>query len=117
MKEKLMSMLDVLAEKLGTTTELLWSVLVKQAEIESYIWLSWLLAWLFLFSILVLIFIKAAYTGKKQNWEMWGCWYIGVTASICIGITVIAFCYSQYLIAAYNPEYWALNEILSTFGK
>ena len=44
MKEKLMSMLEVLADKLGTTTELLWSVLVKQAGIETQIWLTWMIA-------------------------------------------------------------------------
>ena len=114
MKEKLMSMLDVLAEKLGTTTELLWSVLVKQAEIEAQIWLTWLVAWVCVFGGMFLGSIILAYIGKKQKWEVWGLWFIMTTIIFIIGTVSILDCYSAFLTVSQNPEYWALNEILNT---
>ena len=112
MKEKLMSMLEVLAEKLGTTTELLWSVLVKQAGIEAQIWMMWIIVWISVFGSMAIVGIIVAFAAKKQREADWGCWFILTFIAFALGIIVVVGCYSQVLTLSQNPEYWALNEIL-----
>ncbi len=114
MKEKLMSILEVLAEKLGTTTELLWSVLVKQAGVEAQIWMAWIIVWASIFSCVFVGSIIVGFIGRKQNWEMWGCWFIVTFFAVVIGVTSCVGCYSKLLTVAQNPQFWALNEILKT---
>ncbi len=113
MKE-LVPLLEKLAEKLGTTTEYLWKVLIKQAPINSLIDLLQYLI------IIVGCFIwwkYAKFTHKKVNDENWDdITYAGpAITGVILAILVIAmfFCLHTTIVGFLNPEYWALKYILN----
>ena len=117
MKEQLMSMLEALAQTLGTTTELLWDVLVKQAVVEAQIWVIWGVVWVVVWGIMALSSAATALIGRKQEWELWGCWFTLTVFAVFMGSVCVIECYSGYLTVSQNPEFWALNEILNTIGR
>jgi len=111
MKE-LTPLLEKLADKLGTTVEHLWSVLLQQAQIDAQIWQMWMVVWMCVFGGLAVISIFLAFIGSREKWELWGVWFIVTGLSFVIGIPVFIGCYSAIITRTQNPEYWALKEIL-----
>lgn len=122
MNEQTAVLIDRLAEKLGTTAELLWSVLVRQAPISGVIDLV-------TFSLLVFAAVTAFRFAKRKTTvpknkrgEYRGPAEfedIGATiAWIMFGVVLLfvfmaAYELSHDIIAAFiNPEYWALMKIL-----
>ena len=116
MKE-LATLLEQLAAKLGTTTEKLWGVLVKQAAIsgavsfiESIIF-ALALIWVFRF-----IQKKTTPTGERDrsDWEDEGKGIAWIGFAIIAPIVIVSvFCSIENTINAFlNPEYWALSQIL-----
>lgn len=108
--EKMTTLLQELAVKLGTTAEHLWGVLLKQAPISGIVDL-----------ILILCFVSAWVTvfnivqKNYRNWEdvqKFAAWLVGGVISIYI-VTFVLFKTEGIVTAFLNPEYWALSEILS----
>ena len=114
MNENTEKLIRELAEKLGTTTEHIWSVLVTQAPISSSINLA-----------IVIGFAVAVYASYKQvsrkavsegEWDdhcgsMIFAWIAWVAFTF---VAIIVICSSLDDIAAglLNPEYWALKQII-----
>lgn len=102
-----------LASKLGTTSEYLWSVLIKQAPIDSTV------------TLIQYVIIGLAVHGlwkvtkaKLQEWvddDFIPGIALTLIAWLVLGILVIvAFCsISQTVSGFINPEYWALDKVLS----
>lgn len=115
MNEQMIKLLEQLASKLGTTAEMLWEVLLKQAFIYS-IWQ------IITIVFLGLLAITAGLTGKhfiKLNGSSDDyCPVIVISFIVCVLCSVLAVMLladnGQYIIAGFcNPEYWAFNKLCS----
>ncbi len=109
--ENLTPLLEQLATKLGTTTEYLWTILLKQAPIHAFTIIG---AFIFciLFGILLLrIFSKYRDTVEyKMDWQIP---FIFISIIwMFVFIIVIAYL-SSAITALLNPEYYALQQILN----
>lgn len=123
MNEQTIKLLRELAEKLGTTAEQLWSVLVKQAPIDAVTDLlilagSWVIFWI------LLSYSKKAYADYALKEAANKNEYrgpdpskaiifaiIAVVAGMASVIGSIAFA-SPIISGLFNPEYWALRQII-----
>jgi hypothetical protein len=122
--EQVAKLLEQLATKLGTTVEYLWSVLIKQAFIEGVI--NTIVASLCLLTIIgIAIWVKYCLGKDGEDREiryyyMFDDGSLAVITQIVFTIvaTIVLFiCIGSAITCFYNPEYWALNEILSKLGK
>ena len=117
MSQEIAKVLDLLAERFGTTIEHLWEVMIRQAYIEA-------IMGIFVFALLLVVNIKFIKWAKPittnddhETWEKWGVdGVMPVMASgfIMLVISCIAFLMTiDNLVAKLvNPEYWALQQIL-----
>lgn len=122
MNEQTEKLIRELADKLGTTAEHLWGVLIRQAGISGTINLLVCAAWC---ALLVwgykLVRRKTTVPPESEKdkyphaeWEdegmaiAWAIWGIGtVITALTVG------CNLEYIIGALaNPEYWALKQIV-----
>ena len=122
MDDKTLNALTALAEKLGTTAEYLWGVLLKQAPITGVIDMLVIAAWV------AAVVIWARFVQRKTNkpapteddrypsaeWENEGAFFSWVSVFIlCVIVALMAgSCLSTTVAALANPEYWALKQIL-----
>lgn len=119
-----------LASKLGTTTEYLWTVLIKQAYISSLIGIGYFILVVITGVVLYKVHRKfmqqppaladegkyrQTYYEKNDGALM----IVMVIFSVAwlIGVIVCFANLQNIFIGFYNPEYWALNKILSTVKK
>lgn len=100
-------LIESLSEKLGTTAEHLWVVLVKQAPISAttmaifYLVFAAITLWTF--------FLTKKLIAKDSDWfPMWFLWGFFMLVFI-VGFAVDS---PSILSGFLNPEYWALNECL-----
>lgn len=121
MEEKIFSMLDVLAEKLNTTVEHLWAVLVNQAPIEG---VSYLLVTGIAFIVGVCSLRFACKLFDRADFDNGNNEVISFVISLVIGVICvigsIATFFSEFLNIAgafFNPEYWALERLGELFVK
>lgn len=123
MNQNQSEVLQQLAERLGTSVEYLWSVLVKQA----YIAAATNAVWLIVVGLLVVATYRAALRysvegkalrderGPFSNHE------IPTLVSILLAVLCVALglLFTNIVVvtitALANPEYWALQQILSAF--
>jgi len=114
--EKIAELLQGLADQLGTTVPYLWEVLVRQAYVTGLLNIIYAAVLLLISVIAYRLTIK--FTKKAKDTPR-GYWEIPATAAgmACFGC-VIAPPIMVYhaVIALANPEYWALQKILATFG-
>jgi hypothetical protein len=125
MNDNTAKLLEQLAAKFGTTTEYLWGVLLRQAPINSTINLIQI--------TLVMLFGCFLYKTHKRLMKKDGegdyaeTYYekyeAGAVMPMVIGAIVFAifflasfFCISDVINGYFNPEYWALDKILSSFS-
>lgn len=113
MNDKTIELINRMAEKLGTTAEHLWGVLVKQAVIGAYANITaWALACILCFAALALTQKKARYDFTNDELTP-----SSIIFALCVmgafGLLVLAaFEGSSNLTRIMNPEYWALTQIL-----
>lgn len=108
--ENLTNLLEKLAEKLGTTVEFLWGVLVKQAHIIAYINLS-VAGLFFLLMIYGLFRLMKDPPTPIPNDEMYAPHVVGIILLI-VGVVVVLVTGISGFVALLNPEYWALRKVL-----
>ncbi len=122
MNEQTTKLIEQLAQKMGTTTEYLWSVLLKQAPIDATITLFQTICVMLFGCILWKIHKrllkkdsedKYSETGYEKHEE--GVIIPMLVAVIIFLILFIAcfFCFSDIINGYFNPEYWALRRILN----
>lgn len=120
MNEGNLKLVEQLAQKLGTTAEYLWGILVKQAPISATIDLIY-----FVIIVIsgIILFKIHQYLGKET--ETTNSIYcekgenVAVPMVIAAMIWVICFIICFFSIGNiingfFNPEYWALKEILDS---
>ncbi len=118
-------LIEQLATKLGTTVEFLWGILIKQAFVSACFSLGYVL---FVIIYGVIIFkLHLKFSNETVKETKYGkdtvCDYdndsfiipMVVFFTIWVGFAIGALCsiYNVFL-GFFNPEYWALNEILNT---
>lgn len=111
-----------LAEKLGTTSEHLWSVLVKQApitaatEILTALAVSSTFYYLLKLTKIKTTTPKATETNRfpEQEWKYENAFFAWMVTGIVGVITLLIVCcaFSSSITALLNPEYWALKQLL-----
>ena len=115
--EELTKLLSQLAEKLGTTTEYLWGVLIKQARIEA---ITGILDIILFIALLIPFYIYIKWFSKHyrklydNDTEILH-WFITVIVGIIMVIWFfVCICDINNIITALNnPEYWALKQVMS----
>jgi hypothetical protein len=119
-----MELLAQMAEKLGTTTEYLWTVLLKQATIVAYGNLAcFFLALCIIWAAYKFVLRKtteshatdedgdsvigAEWSGENAAWA----WAVFFLLFLCTVGLVVPPLFSEAFTAFLNPEYWALQKI------
>lgn len=119
MNEQTTKLVEQLAIKLGTTADYLWSVLLKQAPISALTDLIYFI----LFSIGGIILFKVHKSFSKPGEDTWENKY-DENEELGFAMCLIAFVWTILFIVAFfslgnvingffNPEYWALNQVIS----
>ena len=122
MDDKTTALIDKLAEKLGTTAEHLWGVLLHQAPISGAIDLATVVVML-LAAVGLVWFVKGKTTTPPETkdepyphaeWKDEGAGLAWLGMAIYLTVTgVVVIGSMQGIVAAFfNPEYWALSHIL-----
>lgn len=107
MNEATTKLIEELASKLGTTTEHLWGVLIKQAPISGTCDVAVLSAWLII-QILGFLWIRTKIKEADDK-------IIPLIACLVATLVWIAAVGSglHIIIASFiNPEYWALKQLI-----
>lgn len=111
--EKTEAMIRELADKMGTTTEHLWGVLVKQAVITGSVGLA---MYVLFAALLIAIGLKVRRMGGDIVKAMED--PICFALSIVFGVGTVSYIFAMLsafvttVSALVNPEYWALSQIL-----
>lgn len=109
MEENTERLLRELANKIGTTGEHLWEVLIKQAPISALSDLIMAVLW-----ITIIMWTAKFLHNKSNKWDtviisvLWSIW--GLLAIIIA--MLFGFIIKNIIEALINPEYWALQQIL-----
>lgn len=122
MDEKTLQAMTDLAEKLGTTAEYLWGVLLKQAPIAGAVDLLLTVAWVAA-AVLWLSFVKRKTTEpptRDDGRPLYAEWddeaeFFGWVSAVCLALIAgmnVSFSLESIVAALFNPEYWALAQIL-----
>ena len=117
--EELTPLLEKLAVKLGTTTEYLWGVLLKQAPITAVTELVYLILVVLGGIALYKIHKRLSKEGDGNNSIYYDCEGLAIAPMvIATVIWAILFvnCFHSIgtIVTGFlNPEYWALDEIVS----
>ena len=119
MNEQTQEALVKLAEKLGTTTEYLWQILIAQARVDIVISVIQM-TFMFLF---IYWTIKLHIRFSKKHEDRHSFYYYNesavggmVFAGLASIIMIIFFLngFNDLLSAIFNPEYWALKQIFES---
>ena len=117
MEEKVFELLEKLADKLGTTVEHSWAILVKQAFIRG---ITLLIGTCIAVSIITVFLYNLRYfveTAIKEEKK-----YLVIISRVFLVVGGITFLFavaflmdscSEIITNFFNPEYYALNKILS----
>lgn len=111
--EQLTLLLEKLADKLGTTVEHLWGVLLQQVNIEIILCNLWINIWMWggvgVTLILIVIIIMMV---KSDNSELVPFPIMAILTFGSIAVLGVYTNYSKLLTLENNPEYWVLEQVL-----
>jgi len=127
MNENTEILIRELADKLGTTSEQLWNILITQAWIDGSVNLLGLLA------LGVALWCAFKFVNRKTTtpeptesnrypraeWEEEGAllaWFLLAVSTVVLTL-IVATEMNNVISAFVHPEYWALKEILETIGR
>lgn len=114
--QEVLTRIDALAKTLGTTAEMLWTAMVKQAKLQ--------IVWpIVTFGVGMGLLLLSLYTNKKYVYwndrshydsaksEFFG--FVAVVSGILVGVMVIVLTIVgvEATMAWLNPEYWAYKHI------
>lgn len=113
MEEKAVELLATLAAKLGTTIELLWAVLLKQAYINGLISVITVLIGVPVAVWWIRVVMRKTRRDDESPWDEFGTalGWISVFITVGVGFLIFQSCLSDAITALANPEYWAFKQI------
>lgn len=108
MNDETLKLIDKLADKLGTTAEKLFAIMVKQAPLSGAIQV---LLFLILVGIAVFLLWKAI---KSKSWDIEPRCILGfVSGVMLVALVITALCGADVVLASFfNPEYWAVKQFI-----
>ena len=122
MNEQTLKLIEGLAQKLGTTSEYLWGILIKQALVDSVIRIGYIL---FLICCGLVLWKVHKKLLEKPAGDSYDTYYeqgnhtpalimviMGIVWLICSVVALSFIC--KIFTGFYNPEYFALDKILSS---
>jgi heme/copper-type cytochrome/quinol oxidase subunit 2 len=112
-------LLQALADKLGTTTQYLWNILVQQAPIQATIIVVQIVVLLLFCAFLFRLHKKFLADELGYDFDDHPIRVLGmiIGAIIAIVLLVTSFFYLPDIINGYfHPEYWALDHILNALS-
>ena len=114
MNKEATELLKGLAETMGTTTEYLWLVLLKQAPIQGALnIIEYLIGGLLLFGSYKIACLAHKLV-QEDNWDESAYVWLIIPGVISIYLLIAMVIQFDHLVTPFlNPEYWALNKILS----
>lgn len=121
--EELTPLLENLAQKLGTTSEYLWGVLLKQAPISAVSQLIQMLITIILGVVLFKLHKKFSEEGKSGRTLYWDKEELLTIPMFLAGIGFFILAlfqvknFDNIIYGFFNPEYWALNEVFSLLNN
>lgn len=126
MNDNTTKLIEQLAQKMGTTTEYLWGVLLKQAPVSSTVTLIQVILVVLFGIFLYKTHIRLSKKNPNNKYEETG--YEKYEAGAAIPMIILSvifivlalssFCCIEDIINGYfNPEYWALDRILSSLNS
>ena len=115
---EILKRIDGLSQKLGATSEKVWSVLIRQAHIEAAMDVLWSIVCAALLFILYRVTVSSIRKDLDSSTDFpWIAVAVGsVIAMVILSIFLLA-CLTELPTPLLNPEYWALHEILAVAGK
>ena len=117
MNERLNNALAALAEKLGTSVDHLWAVLVKQAGIEAWVSICLYAVLIVAASLFLRWFSKTEEPKEYSGGEAYSV-KVGIGfGSLFVFALIFSMTASEVVSKLLNPEYWALKEILRSVGQ
>lgn len=122
MNEKTSQLIEQLATKLGTTSEYLWGVLLKQAQVQVISDIVFIVIVSILIIILWKVYLYAARNGaySEATTEMTFVYgFPTILAAIALFCMSVAALHDLFQLPTLilNPEYWALKEILNAINQ
>jgi hypothetical protein len=113
MNKEVEAVLDVLAERFGTTIEMLWAVLIKQAIVQSYVALGFV-GMCVLLIVGALILWNYALKNPEKVDELEG---VGTALTVVafFGFLLLPFIMAYAFQRLLNPEFFALKMIMEMF--
>ena len=120
MNEQTMKLVDQLAQKLGTTSNYLWSILLKQAPVSAIIDLIYFILTIIGGIILYKVhkYLASEKNGEESIYDENGGFVICIMifATLIWTVLFIAcfFSIGNIINGFFNPEYWAFDKILSS---
>lgn len=114
MKNETAQLLEKIAEKLGTTTEYLWAILIKQAYIDAMTTLFQFVGIVVVSVLLYRLHKRLEATEQYDDSEVKGILMLGSTAVMGLVILVAFFQIPSVINGFFHPEYWALEEVLNS---
>ena len=115
-------LIEQLAERLGTTAEYLWAVMLSQAQVYAITTSIEIIAIIIMGVVLVHYHMKFAKEkdgiSLYEEYDLGLPILMGVLAIFWFLLAVVGFfCISNIVTAIVNPEYWALDKLLDTINK
>lgn len=121
MEQKGYELIEKLAEKLGTTAEYLWSILLKQAKVQM---ISEIIFIIIVIIFGIILWRTHKWLSTKKKWdgdyeEAGYSYHKDASGPMVIGAMIFCILFLTALFSiftivncALNPEYWALKKIL-----
>lgn len=118
MNENIARIIEIIAQKLGTTSEYIWGVLLRQAPIDAtmgalYIIISMVAAYL-----LWKAHVKMSLIEEGEIYNVYdtndgiGMVMVFLAVFVSLGLVFSIVNLPNVFAGFFNPEYWALNKIL-----
>lgn len=112
MNDKQVEMLQALAVKLGTTVEYLWAVLIRQATVNA---ITDIIQY-GLLALAVYVYVRWVRSDKRDLDNGGDSWPPALILGVPLMLVAVVafFSFPNTITALVNPEYWALNRVLSS---
>lgn len=120
MNNEVSKLLEQLAQKMGTTVEYLWQILIYQAHIQAIT----VVIQIVIIMIASYLLVKLHIRFSKEPEDDHSIYYKYqesatvpmVLSALIMGVLIIIafFCISDVINGFFNPQYWALQKVLNT---
>ncbi len=121
MNENTTKLIEQLAQKMGTTSEYLWSILLRQAPVDAMIGTTFILLSIvaaFLMWKLNLKFMQPYSDGSLQTYyddnDALPIFMFAASFAVALCLLFSIINLPNIFAGFFNPEYWALNKIMET---